>query len=764
MRNANGTLQVFASGTDQQLWTALQITAKDSTSLTWYPQSLGGSIVGAPSVAANANGTLQVFAQGTDQQLWTAVQSSVNGSTWTWYGLGGGIIGAPSVTANANGTLQVFAQGMHQQVWTAVQSSPNNPVLSWESSIGGGVLGAPSVATNENGTLELFAEGRHLHAWTAVQPSIGSAPPWNWSILGGALAPLTAGPNGVRGGAPAVARNIDLRLEIFVLDLTGNVWHAWQTTPNGGWSIWYPLSSIQQASVNVATYHNDNSRTGQNVHELVLNQANVNTNQFGRLFSVPVDGQIYAQPLYVSNITIAGKGHNVVFVATQGDSVYAFDADTNTPLWHAYLLDEAHGATPGATTINNQNNPGDDPCTAQAPGQANISPQYGVTSTPVIDPSSNTMYVVASSKENGSFIHRLHAIDITTGNERPQGPTVISGSVTGKNGIVRFDPFYAFNRPGLLLSNGVIYVGFGSHCDVGPYHGWVFGYSATSLRQASAFNATPDGTSGSIWMSGAGLASDTNGNIYFATGNGGGDPSPSNTDLVEAIVKLSSNSGLNVADWFVPNNHLQLDQDDQDVGSGGVLLLPDQPGSYPHVLIQAGKPGSISLVNRDQMTSDNVHVCNPTQCILQTASVLASNQPGGFGMPAYWNNDVYFWASNDQLKAFFMYGALDTAPHAVSTAVYQNGATPSISANGGFNGVLWALKTDVSHEVANDGSTGPAVLQAYDAITLQLIYSSDQAPSRDSPGNAVKFATPTVANGKVYVGTDDQLSVFGLLQ
>lgn len=524
------------------------------------------------------------------------------------------------------------------------------------------------------------------------------------------------------------------------------------------------LPSLAQNSV--LTQHNDNSRTGQNTNETILTTANVNTSQFGKLFSQPVDGYIYAQPLYASNLVIPGNGtHNVVFVATEGDSVYAFDADNNAgananPLWMASLIDTAHGAAAGATTVNSSTDIG---C-------GDLIPQIGITSTPVIDLASGTIYVEAKSKENGAFVHRLHALNILTGAEKAPGPVVITATVKGRgdgssNGSLTFDALHQNNRPGLLLLNGIVYIAYASHCDIGPYHGWVFAYDAGTFAQKGVFVSTPDAGLGGFWQSGAGLAADSSGNIFSATGNGLFDSHniPA-TQFGDTLLKLALSGGkLSVVDYFTPFNQAGLRQYDADLDSGGILLLPDQSGNHPHLLLQAGKEGRIYLVDRDQMTANNLHyctTCNSARKDTQIVQEIPSALGGMWSMPAYWNGSVYFWGSGDVLKAYSITnGTLSATPASLSTDSYGfPGATPSISANGNTNGIVWSLKTDAY------ASNGSSVLRAHNASNVaNMLYSSDQNSTRDDPGGAVKFSVPTVINGKVYVGAVGLLSVYGLL-
>ena len=519
------------------------------------------------------------------------------------------------------------------------------------------------------------------------------------------------------------------------------------------------------AQVSVVTQHYDNYRSGANLNESTLTPSNINTATFGKLFTTLVDGYIYAQPLYIPNLTIPGNGtHNVVFIATEHDSVYAFDADNNggtnaTPLWHITLLDSAHGAAAGATT-----EPSSDV------SSADLVPEIGITSTPVIDPVSGTMYLIGQTKEAGNAVQRLHALDITTGAEKFGGPVVISAAVPGtgngsSGGMLHFDPKWANNRAGLLLQNGIVYAAFGSHGDNGPWHGWILAYNAQTLQQTGVYCTTPNGTGSGIWMAGSGLAADVIdpvnspfGRMFVATGNGSYSASAPYTNSMsfgDDHLRLDLTNGVPVIeDSFTPYNQFSLQGADLDVASGGVLLLPDQTsGGHTHLLVQAGKQGSIYLVDRDNMggystTSDNV------------VQEITNQIKGLWSMPAYWNNNVYFWGRGDHLKAFsFNGGLLSTTPTSVSseTSNYP-GSTPVVSALANSNAIVWTVQTDAYNV------NGSAVLQAHDATNVATtLYSSNQNLGRDNPGPAVKFTVPVVANGKVYVGAQKQFSVYGLL-
>ena len=517
------------------------------------------------------------------------------------------------------------------------------------------------------------------------------------------------------------------------------------------------------AQTSVTTWHNDIGRTGQNLNETILTTSNVNATQFGKLFSQIVDGQVYAQPLYLSNVTIAGQQHNVIFVATENDSVYAFDADSNgganaSPLWMASMLTAAHGAASGATAVPARELAGD------------ITPLVGITGTPVIDPTTNTLYVVSKTQENNLAVQRLHALDVTTGNEKFGGPAVITATVPGtgngsSNGQLAFDPMWENQRPGLLLLNGIVYIAFGSHGDNGPWHGWVLAYDAATLNQTGAFNTTPNGVGAGIWMSGAGLAADQlnpttqpYGRMFVATANGdyvANTPYTSSMDYGDTILNLNlANGALAVQDEFTPSDQANLDSQDGDLASGGTMLIPTQTtGSYPHLLVQVGKEGTLYLVNRDAMGG-----YNSTDAVVQEIP-WGVGAVGAWSTGAYWNGSVYYWGRNDTLRCFpLVNGQLSTSPTKSSETYGYPGSTPSISANGNTQGIVWSIDSEAYT------SGGQAVLQAHNASSCgTTLYSSATNSTRDNPGVAVKFTVPTIANGKVYVGTASQLSVYGLL-
>ena len=511
------------------------------------------------------------------------------------------------------------------------------------------------------------------------------------------------------------------------------------------------VCSLDAAGENVLTFHNDNARTGRNLNEKILTPVSVASTNFGKLFSQSVDGYVYAQPLVMTNVAIPGQGvHDVVFVATEHDSVYAFDAHSNMPaLWSVSFLNPGAGITTASS---------DDV------GCEDLVPEVGITSTPVIDPVTQTIYVSAKTKEvtdtTTNYFCRLHALDIGSGAEKFDGPVVIqpvaSGTGDGNDGAghITFDALTQFNRAALSLNNGVVYLGFAAHCDNGPYHGWLIGYTATNLQLKTFLNTTPNGGEGGIWQAGGGPASDAANNLFVITGNG--TFAPASKGYGDSFLKLSAASGaLKVADYFTPYNQAYLAAQDLDLGSGGPVVLPDEAGNLfsRRLLVGAGKEGTIYLINRD-----NLHHYNSQNNSLIVQSLKAAIG-GCFSTPAYFNKQLYYIGVGDVLKAFTLKNAHITAKVASRGPELFGfpGATPSVSADGTKNGIVWALQTD-AYDVS-----GPAILRAYNATNVALeIYNSDAAGTRDQPGGAVKFAVPTIANGQVYVGAQYSLSVYGL--
>jgi hypothetical protein len=550
----------------------------------------------------------------------------------------------------------------------------------------------------------------------------------------------------------------------------------------------------------VFTYHNDLSRAGANIQEYALNPSTVTPSTFGKLFSCPVDGAVYTQPLWVPGVTINGAVHNVVYLATQHDTVFAFDADAKpcVQLWTVNLLDTAHGGTAG-----------EGPIVWQDVGycDGDIYPEVGVTGTPVIDPSSHTIYLVSASEipgansgncslPAGSYFHRLHALDITTGLEKFNAPVTIAAQAPGigdgsSDGIVTFTSQLEHNRSGLALSgDGTVYVAFAAHEDASPYHGWLLGYNRSTLLLVSVFNATPNGVAdanggadGGIWGGGGAPAMDNSNNVFVTTGNGifdQGTGMSMQNDFGDSVLSLSPPIGgttaMQVNGWFSPNDEITLERGDVDLGSGAPVLLPDQTAGPMHLLVQLGKDGVIYLINRDDMgfysSSRNQVVQN-----------LQATGSGFWGTPAFWQNNLYFAGAFDGLKQFAFDAA---APGQFNTAASSQSSesfgfpdvSPSVSSQESANGIVWGIDAGLYGYASPNANgincyvspvpaacTGPAVLHAYSATDLATEYwnSAQASGNRDQAGNAVKFVPPTIANGKVYVSTRTEVDVYGLL-
>jgi hypothetical protein len=516
----------------------------------------------------------------------------------------------------------------------------------------------------------------------------------------------------------------------------------------------------------VLTHHNDNSRTGANLNETTLNISNVNTNTFGLLYTRTVDDQLYAQPLVMTNVNIPGKGvHNVVIAATVNDSVYAFDADDPTvlsPYWQVSFL--------GQNVVA----PSTDDILASPCGNfRNISGNFGIMGTPVIDPVAGTIFMVARTKEfSATYVERLHALDVSTGAERSHSPVIITATYPGNgtdsiSGVLTFDPYKENQRSALVLVKGVVYIGWASHCDWDPYHGWLIGYNATNLHQEVVYNVSPNGYRAGIWMAGEGPCADTNGNIYLSTGNGsvGTNGNPRATiNRGESFLKLArSGTNLTVASWFTPYNYANLEAGDLDLGSAGMLLIPGT-----NLAFSAGKQGIAYLVNRDNMgglsfSSDDTNVVQ--------SFTLASDSL--YGSPVWWDGPAasygYVWPASDYLQQY----QFNRVTNKFVTPEIADSPTPAPSGHpGGFlalsangtnsrSGIVWA-----AHQLGGDaqGAVLPGILHAYNAENVAVeLWNSEQLSARDSVGNFAKYVPPTVANGKVYLATfSNQLNVYGL--
>ena len=492
----------------------------------------------------------------------------------------------------------------------------------------------------------------------------------------------------------------------------------------------------------VLTHRNDNSRTGQNLSETYLTPSVVNNTHFGQLFVQPLDGMSVAEPLYVPNLQINGTTHNVVFVVTLHDGVYAFDADSNagnnsSPLWYTSLINP-----PGVTTV---------PIAEQGCIGHNFT-EMGILGTPVIDAASNTMYLVAKTEENGSYVFRLHALDIQTGQETLGGPVRIQASYTSNGEVVTFTEQHRMNRPALLLSNGVIFIEFGTMgCkSAGPSTGWMMAYSASNLQQLGVLDVGPtQSNTPGIWMAGEGASVDSNGDVYVVTGDGAFDYDIGGLDYGSSLLKVDLDSGnFSLIDSFTPYNQDYLNQNDLDLGSGALVLLPPQPGPYPNLGVLGGKGGMIYLINQDSLGGYNPAADQVVQEVAFNPNELI-NLDGG---ATYWNQNIYFGGVEDgdigvPVEMFSLNnGLLSTSPVAMTTKAYKFFSLFSISANGAQNGILWGVQAQ------NTGST----LNAFNATNLASLYTSPQFDS------TLHFVTPMIANGRVYVTTKKSLVVMGL--
>jgi hypothetical protein len=513
----------------------------------------------------------------------------------------------------------------------------------------------------------------------------------------------------------------------------------------------------------VYTYQYNNQHTGQNISEIALTPGNVNKTNFGKLFTVPLDGYVRAQPLYMASVLIPNQGyHDLVFVATENNSVYAIDADglTTTPIWQTNFNNAAEGIGPIPSSTFGSFCPY---CLNQ--------PQWGITATPVIDPTTNTIYVEARTQQvSGSettYFHTLHALDVTTGEEKFNGPVVIQASVAGTGlgsvgGEISFDPFYEMIRPALLFVNGTVYMGAASLGDYGPYHGWVLAYSAASgtLQQTGVWMSTPNGEYGGVWEDGAGLTADSNGYIYASTGNGTFDVNTGGIDYSESVLQLSQDpttGDFSVESYFTPYDQAKLTTYDWDVSSAGVTILPEQSGTYPYEAIAGGKEGTIYVLNVEPGALGGYNPSGNTQIPQSITGAIRGSMPGqnvdGFwNEPAYWNGYVYIFALHDVLRVFSLTDGVLSDSSISEGTIQMNAPVPVVSANGSAHPVVWALQWESS------------VLRAYKYNNMATeIYATNQDATRDAPDGHTAKSAPIVANGRVYLGTSTNLDVYGLL-
>jgi hypothetical protein len=506
------------------------------------------------------------------------------------------------------------------------------------------------------------------------------------------------------------------------------------------------LTVVTATNIDVSTYHNDNARTGQNINEVRLIPANVTQTHFHKLGIYPTDGKMDSQPLVVSDLTVNGTARNVLYIATEHDSVYAFDADSGTQLWKTSLLPAGSGEQP-----------------SNARGCDFVTPEIGVTATPVIDRTRGAIYLVAASMDasGATFYQRLHALSLTTGAEMFGGPTTVPATFAGMN-----QTFYSWQyleRAALLLANGRIYTTWSSHCDALPYSSWVITFDATTLQVSQVFNGqmgNPNGQ-GSFWNSGSGPAADTAGSVYLLSANGSFDTTldadgfPQFQDYGNSFIKLAPpsqiSSTLAVQDYFTMYDSNKESAEDEDLGSGGGMLLPDLTdgtGTVRHLMVGAGKDDHVYVLDRDNMGKFNVN--DNSQIWQELVTAFPYAQWGVFGAPAYFNNQVYYGAVADAISAFPVTNAqLSAAASRTPNSFPYPGATPSVSANGAQHGIVWAV----------ENSSAQAVLHAYDAADLSKeLYNSNQAGTRDTFGPGSKYVPPTIANGKVYVVTQIDLT------
>lgn len=680
---------------------------------------------GGSNIAISIRPTTATLNAGGQQQFTASVSGTMNVSTaWQVNGVTGGTADTGTITTAGLYTAPNPGDRSIQVTVTAVSNADTSKTASAQVTVNPAAMNGSIMVSPTRVSLTLRQQQQFSATFAGTQP--GNV---TWSvdgIAGGNSSVGTISSSGVYTPPSAAGTHT---ISASLPSVTPGSATAWVTD--------YP---------GMMTYHADKYRSGVNLQEAALSATTVNQSSFGKLFSFAVDGQIYAQPLYVANLNFNGTFRNVVFVATEHDGVYAFDADGNStdPLWRRSFIDPAHGVT-----------------TKHEPDNGLISPEVGITGTPAIDAATNTLYVLALTVENGTQVHRLHALDLITGAEKFGGPV----QITGTFGNSTFDSSRELQRPALLFLNGAVYVAFGSYGDNPPWQGWLFGYSADggSLHQVAALGTAPAHGEAAIWMSGGGPAADDSGNIYVVTGNGNFDLDSGGHDAGNTLLKL--NGSLQVLDYYTPTNWADLNAHDWDLGNGGVMLPPTQSGApVPNLVIWGGKDGNIYLVNRDALG----HFNSSQDPAVQKLSLGQPSQNGNWFTPAAWHNWIYFGANNSPLRQFqFNSGVL---PNAATSATAQTfaypGTNPMISTDG-TNAIVWTLDNSAYFGGAPDGGVntpGPAVLHAYRADNLgSELYNSTQAGSRDTGPTAIKFTSPTIANGHVYVGGAGTLTVYGLM-
>jgi hypothetical protein len=720
-----GNFTVTASGT------AAGLTHSGSLALTVHSLQDFGITLWPPSIMANVGGPNSTFA------VTTTSQHGFNSSVTVT------VSGLPTGATTSPASPFTVAAGSTQPVVLSLPAtaSPGNFTM---------MISETSGALIHSASLSLTVDPSSDFSIAALPSSVtasagGASSTFAISIAGqnGFTDPVMVTLSGLPAGSTttppspfsvAASSSQPVNLSVPATVFAGNfTLTASGTTTALTHAVQIPLTVLGQ--VPVTTWHYDNARTSANTWETTLTPSNVNSTKFGKLFTQLVDGIVVGHPLYLPGVTIPGQPnvYNVVYVATMHDSVYAFDADhANTlPLWMTSVLNYSPA---GATSV---------PSSVTQNSHATGWTELGIVSTPVIDPATGTLYLVAETYENNSVVHRIHALDVATGQEKLGGPTTIAATYTLNGITTTFADLYQMNRPGLLLANGHVYIGFGSNCCNNYSQGWVLSYNAATLRQEGTFTAEPGKVLASIWQKGAGISADGSGNIYAETGEG---YYVSGTNLSSSVLKLTqTNTTVGLADWFTPYNQLYLSSNDLDLNDA-VLILPDQPGTYPHELIAEGKEGTIYVLNRDNMGQFcSTCTAGDTQ-IVQEIPLGAGKKSG---TPVYWNNTVYFTGESSPVFAYTLHNGSLVVPASVKSIQIAGGDHAIITANGNSNGILWF--------------TGSS-LWAMDAASLNTLYTSDQAANgRDTLPPLAHFATPIAADGKVFVGTQNSLVVYGLL-
>jgi len=670
--------------------------------------------VAAPAVAIAVNPTAASVQTGQSQSITATVQNDAQnqGVSWTLRGAGcsGAACGTLSATSSASGIAIAYtapATAPTPAVVTATATSLKDGTKAASATI---TITAPAtgsvtvsvspvrvaLTTGQTQTFTATVAGSSVTTvhWEVDSVAGGNSDIGNISASGVYSPPRNPGTHTVAARSDADS-TVSATASVAITDLTG-----------------------------VFTYHNDLSRDGVNGKEYALNTSSVKAATFGKRFACAIDAAAYAQPLWVANVNIGGGTHNVVIAATQHDTVYAFDADASPcqTYWSQSLLGG------GETWVTSGDVNTDD-----------IKPDIGIVGTPVIDPNTNTIYVVSKSKNGGTFHQRLHALNLSDGSERFGGPQEIAFTWNG----ITFDPLRQNQRAGLALVNGVVYVAYASHGDNPVYYGWVVGYNASNLSQVSLFNDDPSSGFGGIWMSGGAPAADSSGNLYVITGNGDFD---GNSQFGDSFLRLSTGGGINVTGFFSPNNQASLSSGDLDLGAGGAAILVDQSTVPNHLVIGGGKEGAMYLLNRDNLGGNSSNDGGAVQIFSVGNRIFAT--------PAFWQNTLYIGPISDHVKSYTLNGAgrFNTSPASQSPGSFRfPGATPSISAQGSSNGIVWAIENG-----------GTAILHAYDATNLGSELWNSANNDADRAGGGVKFTVPTVASGKVYVGTASEISVYGL--